>query len=493
MKIGLLNRFVALAIVGAVAVPTVSVASTTLTAAKACRAAITLKGKTYANARRRLLLACADRLLKCNLQIEVEGHTAGTCLSLATSACNTKLGSASDSSLNLARTRFHDKTVLACLAYPFASIMSTTSGGLWYSNDTTCNGSADLPALITCLRDEIDLKVDEVVGRVKPRAGLLLDNIGLGSLYPNLPRPPITDIVISLSPPNTDGGTLVLTPDPSTSPIPNGNAIRFTGDATSLPCGGGMGNNGKITIDISTAANPCTDPNALEHTIKQPYGAGETAVFGPLDADQNICLHLKDPGGMGGGCDITQTSAVDYNPGGVTPPTTSSASLLACQTRLHNKVKAFARYTATKLHGCSEKVVRCKLANEIDAVDPTSCLASATSSCSTIPAAIDTKLAAFKDPVKITAIPRKCGLVPFADLQPFVGGLGFSNVAAGCSGTADLNALMDCILGTPTTASSTQGTKCSVEHKVFIRDPRANDSLTSGGLNPGTQFPCVGP
>src|SRR5262249_36731436 len=153
----------------------------------------------------------------------------------------------------------------------------------------------------------------------------------------------------------------------------------------------------------------------------QPYGSGEFAIFGPFDANQNICLHLKDPGGMGGGCDITQTSAVDYNPGGATPPTTSSALLLACETRFAAKVKAFAPFDANKMHACTEKVVKCELANEIDTVDPTSCLAGATTTCGKIPNAIDTKLTAFKDGFKTSGIPHKCsGLVTYGDLFPFV-------------------------------------------------------------------------
>jgi len=36
------------------------------------------------------------------------------------------------------------------------------------------------------------------------------------------------------------------------------------------------------------------------------------------------------------------------------------------------------------------------------------------------------------------SIPLKCALVPFADLQPFVDGLGYENRAVGCDAAADL-------------------------------------------------------
>jgi hypothetical protein len=503
MKIGLFGQVMALTIGVVCAAPAVSVASPALDAAKACRTAITAKGKAYANTRRRLLLACADRLLKCNLQLEVEGHTSSTCLSLATSSCIAKLGSASTSSLNTARTKFHDKVGAACTAMGVAAMCSTGSGGLWFGNDPTCGTSntatcgsgpgPDLSSLINCLRDEIDPKVDQDVGRVKPRAGLLLDNINLGNLYPNIPRPPTTNIVVSLSPANSSSGTLVLTPDPSTNPIPNGNTITFTGDATSLPCGGGMGNNGTVTISISTAVDPCADPEAQRQTIKQPYGPSEVAVLGPFDEDENICVKLHDPGGMGGGCNVTETSTVDYNPGGATEAATSSANLLACETRFANKVKALARFTANKMHGCADKVAKCKLAAEIDAVDPTSCLSSAHTACMGVPQAITDKLALFKDPFKTSAIPHKCGgLITFSDLLPYVKSLGFSTVAAECGATPDLNCLMDRVLGVPG-SSGTFGTKCLVERKTFIRDPRANDSFSDTAimLDPTNNFPCL--
>src|SRR5262249_36135815 len=145
----------------------------------------------------------------------------------------------------------------------------------------------------------------------------------------------------------------VLTPDPSAVPIPNGNAIKFIGDATSLPCGMGMGQNGNLTIAISTAVDPCADANAQSVILKQPWGPSEFGILGPFDADQNICVHLK----RGGSCDVTNNTTVDYNPGGATAPASSSASLLACETRFQAKVRAFARFDATKMHSCTEKVV----------------------------------------------------------------------------------------------------------------------------------------
>ncbi len=156
---------------------------------------------------------------------------------------------------------------------------------------------------------------------------------------------------------------------------------------------------------------------------------------------------------------------------------TTSKALLACQSRLAAKVKSFASFTANKIHGCTEKVVDCKLSAEIDAVDDTSCLASATTACSGIATLVESKRTAAA--AKITV---KCGLIPAADLNQFVAGLGFSNVAAGCSGLLNATDIINCVL---------DGTKCSVEHQVFVRDPRALDSLTTAGI--AGSFPCVGP
>lgn len=156
---------------------------------------------------------------------------------------------------------------------------------------------------------------------------------------------------------------------------------------------------------------------------------------------------------------------------------TTSKALLACQNRLAAKVKSFASFTANKIHGCTEKVVDCKLSSEIDAADDTSCLASATTACSGIAALVASKRAAAE-----TKIAAKCGLIPGTDLNQFVAGLGFSNVAAGCGGLSSASAIVDCVL---------DGTKCSVEQQVFIRDPRAQDSLTTAGI--ASSFPCVGP
>ena len=156
---------------------------------------------------------------------------------------------------------------------------------------------------------------------------------------------------------------------------------------------------------------------------------------------------------------------------------TSSSALLACQNRIAGKVKSLASFTGSKLHGCTEKVVDCKLASEIDASDATACLGSATQACSGLPALVTSKVAAAK--AKILA---KCGLIPIGDLKQFVGGLGFANVSAGCSGASDVTSLTDCVLN---------GVECAVETEVFIRDPRARDSLTTAMI--ASSFPCVAP
>jgi hypothetical protein len=160
---------------------------------------------------------------------------------------------------------------------------------------------------------------------------------------------------------------------------------------------------------------------------------------------------------------------------------TPSKDLLACQTRFKSKVNAFARFTANKIHVCTEKVVKCKLSGEITpTIDTTNCLAAATTTCGAMPAVVANKQALAKSKIEL-----RCGgdgSIPFSDLGPFIAGLGFSNVAAGCSTAATLGDLVDCVLN---------GTRCAVERKVFIRDPRAQDSLTQVGI--AGSFPCVAP
>lgn len=269
-------------------------ASPTLDAAVACRKTISKKGRTYADKRRRLILGCVDKLLKCDLQDEIDGINPNTCRSRAISSCQRGLGAGG--ALSTVATAFHDKAAAACVAFGVSAMCSTAAGGLWYGNDptcgstnnTTCGGMADLPTLIDCVRGELDGPVDADVGRIKPRAGLLLDNIGLGSGFPDLPRPPIAAVVVSTTAPGN--GVLV---NPGTILINSGDAVQFSGDSTTLPCSGGMGMNGKLTISVGTGT-ACNDPDAQQYVLKEPYGPTEVAVFGAFTSDQNYCIQLKD-------------------------------------------------------------------------------------------------------------------------------------------------------------------------------------------------------
>jgi len=154
----------------------------------------------------------------------------------------------------------------------------------------------------------------------------------------------------------------------------------------------------------------------------------------------------------------------------------TSADLLKCQKGVESQIRGFTGFVLTKVQGCAEKVVNCKLANEIDAVDPTSCLAAASTACSGIPTDVSSSQTTRRDKVIL-----KCGLIPFMELEQYVAGLGFFNVASACS-AANVNALMDCIF---------TDSRCATEHQVFVIDPRAQDSLTTAGI--AASFPCVGP
>lgn len=154
----------------------------------------------------------------------------------------------------------------------------------------------------------------------------------------------------------------------------------------------------------------------------------------------------------------------------------TSKELLDCQKALESNIRGYTNLIYSKLFGCAQKVVECKLANEIDAVDATSCLAKATSGC----AAVDPKLdeQAAKREAKVVA---KCGLVPLAEIEQFTEGLGFFNVANSC-GAASVSDLVDCVF---------TNARCSTERQLFKLDPRAQDSLTTAGV--AASFPCVAP
>jgi len=168
------------------------------------------------------------------------------------------------------------------------------------------------------------------------------------------------------------------------------------------------------------------------------------------------------------------------------PAQSSSTDLLSCQKALENRCRFIAKQVSTKVHGCADKVAYCKLAQEIDAVDPTACLASASNSCSTV----GPYLTGQQDKAKVKLL-TKCGLIPLGDLEQFIQGLGFLNAPSECAAlptppgpvtVTDASTLIDCLIKT---------TRCSAEKEVFVRDPRAQDSLTAVAV--ASSFPCVAP
>lgn len=157
---------------------------------------------------------------------------------------------------------------------------------------------------------------------------------------------------------------------------------------------------------------------------------------------------------------------------------TPAADLFRCQRKLTTQTRALARLVAKKIHLCTERIASCKLANEIDAEDLAACVAAGAPRCTPVDGLLDANQVRRK-----ATIDRACGGagIPLADVVPFLGGLGFANVAADC-GAATTAELTDCLL---------DSVRCAVEHEVFRRDPRALDSLTEAGV--AASFPCVGP
>lgn len=278
-------------------------ASPALDAALQCRKGMSKAGQVYTHKRRILLLNCVDKLLKCQVLGEVDAINPGTCRSKAETSCKNTIGPAVDTPLSKRAVWFDTKVGLSCIAADFATgVMSNVAGGLWYSNDADCGLAADLPTLADCLRGELAEAVDSQVSTLLPRAGLLLDNIGLGSNFPDLWRPPTVDVTVSATAPAS--GLLV---NPGTLTPATGEALRFLGDAATLPCGG-MGNNGKITVTVLTLGSACNDDASVlqEFTFKEPYGAADSATMGPYTADVTYCLALKD-----GSCDDEVTGTID--------------------------------------------------------------------------------------------------------------------------------------------------------------------------------------
>lgn len=270
--------------------------SAQLSLTKKCRKTVSKEARTYAKKRMNFMLKCIDKLLKCEILLEVDGENANACRGKAEDSCTKALGPAADSKLSKAADKFDNKAGLQCLPLGLATMLSTGPGGLAYANDATCNGEIDIPSLLDCLRGRLEAEVDALVVEIEPRAALLLDNAGLGGEFPNLPRPLFTDVVVSA----TGAGSGVLV-SPGTINLPAGNALRVSGDTTTLPCGGGK--NGKLTITVGSGGT------AQERQIKEPYDPGVVAVFGPYTdtgTDPPYTIALKDSS-----CSDTVAGTVD--------------------------------------------------------------------------------------------------------------------------------------------------------------------------------------
>ena len=163
-----------------------------------------------------------------------------------------------------------------------------------------------------------------------------------------------------------------------------------------------------------------------------------------------------------------------------------SADLLRCQKEFTKIGRSVSTLIAKSAHKCTEKAVRCNLAAEIDAESPTECLAAATTSSGGGPTKVADKISGIRSKALV-----KCGLIPTADVLAYIAGLGFANVSSECAAlpppltpitVSSVSDLVDCVL---------EITRCTAEREVFLRDPRAQDSLTAIGLS--ASFPCATP
>ena len=88
----------------------------------------------------------------------------------------------------------------------------------------------------------------------------------------------------------TGSGNGLTLNDPGTINITAlGYALKITGDDSGTltsGCGGGMGNNGKLTITVGTQ----------QQVIREPYGPSRPAFFGPFttSGDISYTIELKD-------------------------------------------------------------------------------------------------------------------------------------------------------------------------------------------------------
>ncbi|GBD25015.1 hypothetical protein HRbin30_00329 [bacterium HR30] len=444
-------------------------------AARLCRAKLTSKGKAYAKTRRNLILACTNKLLKCALLEEIHQQDVKSCRDTATAFCVAKLITPGQG-LMKARDKFVNDVVAACTPLGIAQMCSSGPGGLNFNNHGACGsanpsgcGGTNLQDLATCLRGVIDFEVELEVSRVAPRAGVLLDNTqSVGIYFSALQRPSSTTVVLSPASPGVlnNPGTINL---PSTD--------RLAIDATALACGSNS-SNGKVEVRVGTGTS-CNDLIPVQTVVSQE-SYFPPVYLGPFEQDLQYCITWKDPGS--GGCTTGQGSSafgtIDVTPDGSSPPPLPASTVLACHKRFQGSGKGLAALAANKLHACGDKVAKCELANEIDGAG--TCTPSYTTPCSTIDSAIDNKLNTGQS--KITQPLTPCTLLTFQQLRSFVGGLGFRNPFAGCASAPDLNALANCAL---------TDVRCFVEMSSGTRDPRLKQWLTTAGLNPTADFPCV--
>lgn len=271
-------------------------ASTKAVLARVCRRAINTQGRLYALKRQTTLLGCVDKFLKCELLLEVDGVNPNDCRASVTSSCTRRLGSDPDSTMSRAQLRFDSKAGVFCLSpeYTYADILSADPGGLWFGNDATCGGSIDLPSLLTCVRGELETTVDGIVSVLKPRAGIVLDNAGLGGLYPALARPPMVDVLAAATAPGS--GVLV---DPGTINVPVGSALRVAADFATLSCAG-SDNNGRVRVTVGTGAT------AQRFDLREPY-TDQVAIFGAFTSAGPVpyTIDFKD-----GSCDSVVSGTV---------------------------------------------------------------------------------------------------------------------------------------------------------------------------------------
>jgi hypothetical protein len=272
-------------------------ASDQLVAARLCRKAFDIEGRAYALKRTGLVLRCADQLLKCELMDEIDGDDPSDCRAAATSGCVSRLSIDPNGTLGKAALRFDANVGAACFspAFPYAEVLSTGPGGLWFANDAACAGAVDLPSFLPCLRGELDARLDAVTSESKPRMGILLDNAGLGAAFSGLARPPFDDVVVAATAPAS--GTLVA---PGTITVAAGTALRFTGDAATLPCGAST-IDGRVTVTVGSG------PTASFHVLAEPYAATSLAIFGPFATSGTVpyTIALKD-----GSCQGTVSGSV---------------------------------------------------------------------------------------------------------------------------------------------------------------------------------------